>query len=109
MEHYPDYLERFNALRRAKTMLLVVNKGRSTHVIGNIVDIGRQAVKVEWWDDEKQEFVESIDDMLWYFVEGRGVGGGIHLSKWEWVYVLMPDLVDQRPMSNARWVKRPSK
>lgn len=88
-------------------MLLVIKKGRSTHVISNIVDIGRRAVKVEWWDDEKQEFVEGIDDVLWYFVEGREKGGGVHLSRWELVYVLMTELVNQTPMSNANWIKRP--
>lgn len=88
---------------------LVVSKGRSTHVITNIDDFGRHAVKVEWWDEEKKKFVEGFDDAVWYFVEGREKGGAIHISKWEWVYVLMPELVNQRPMSNAHWIKRPSK
>lgn len=97
-------------------MILVVNKGRSTHII-EIVDFGRRIVKTSWWDENEQDHVECLDEVLWYevakrdnpknVIQGKPVGGAVYLSKWDWVYILMPDLVNQRPLSNANWIKRP--
>ena len=99
-------------------MLLVVSKGRTTHVI-EITDFGRKAVQTTWCDKDKQDFVEGIDEVLWFepanrtneknIINGRPVSGAVYLSRWEWVYVLEPELIHQRPLSNARWVKRPSR
>ena len=85
---------------------IVVNKGRSTHIIGNVTRWGRKATVVGFFHEND---VEKVDDILWFFTEGRERGFGIHLSQWEWVYILGPELINQRPLSNAHLIKRPSK
>ncbi len=87
-------------------MLLVVNKGRSTHCI-DIVDYMVKIAAVDTWDEKKQTHIEDLDEMLVYFVEGRELSGAVRMSHWDWIYVLMPELIIQKPLSNANWIKRP--
>lgn len=90
-------------------MILVVNKGRSTHVITNVTQFEQKAVKVGFFHEDD---VEAIDEAVIFFVGDRTVGGCVHVSQWDWVYILVPDICNDRkfngyPMSNAKWIKRP--
>ena len=80
---------------------LVINKGRSTHVIPNIVHNEIRSVVVGFfYEDDK----EHLDQLLWFFVKDRARGFGVHLGEWDNVYFLHNETIPGAN-SNLEWVK----
>lgn len=106
MSHCRDCLERANRARRSPEtgMLIVINKGRSTHVIPRLIDHETRTVPVAFFHDND---AERVDAELVFYVGGREKPFRIHLSQWDAVYVLANRLVNHSPLSNIVWIKEP--
>jgi len=85
-------------------MLIVINKGRSTHVILHLIDYETKAAPVAFFHDGD---VERVDTELVFYVGNRERPLRIHLGQWDAVYVLANRLVNYRPLSNIVWIKEP--
>ena len=83
-------------------MLLVINKGRSTHTI-KITSFEVRNVVVGFFHEND---VEAVDNALVFFPVARPeMGGCVHLSQWDVVYILHDDLCNSKPLSNLQWFK----
>lgn len=80
-------------------MILVLSNQHVTRT-EEITDYGIRSTKVIDLDG-----TEHIDQIFWFTIDGRKEE--VTMSEWNWIYVLMPDLINQRPLSNANWIKRP--